>query len=56
MTPVGGIAVAAMREFGQDGYVRRREAGINDVPAGESRRRIFGRPPQAERDESVPLC
>jgi Protein of unknown function (DUF1348) len=38
MTPVTGIAVAAMWEFDQDGYMRRREASINDVPIGESRR------------------
>jgi uncharacterized protein len=56
MTRVSGIAVAARWEFDQDGYMRRREASINDVPAGESKRRIFGPLPQAERDERFPLC
>jgi hypothetical protein len=41
-----------MRELDQDGYMRRHEASINDVPIGESKQRIFGPPPPAERDES----
>jgi uncharacterized protein len=41
-------------EFDGDGYMRRREASINDVAIGESERRIFG--PRLERDDAdVPL-
>jgi nuclear transport factor 2 (NTF2) superfamily protein len=35
--------------------MRRREAGINDVPIDESERRILGPRPEAERGESIPL-
>ncbi|GAA3244408.1 nuclear transport factor 2 family protein [Pseudonocardia petroleophila] len=36
-------------EFDEQGYMRRREASINDVPIEESERRIHGRRPDAER-------
>ncbi|MGW5374089.1 nuclear transport factor 2 family protein [Nocardia sp. NPDC003999] len=38
-------------EFAPDGLISRREASINDVPIGESERRIFG--PREPGDESV---
>ncbi|MGW4716878.1 nuclear transport factor 2 family protein [Nocardia sp. NPDC004260] len=38
-------------EFAPDGLMSRREASINDVPIGESERRIFG--PREPGDESV---
>ena len=41
-------------EFDADGYMRRREASINDVAIAESDRRLFG--PRAEDDDSgIPL-
>lgn len=41
-------------EFDEDGYMRRREASINDVPITPDERRIFG--PRAEGDASgIPL-
>jgi uncharacterized protein len=41
-------------EFDDLGYMRRREASINDVPIRESERRIFG--PRAEADgDGIPL-
>jgi nuclear transport factor 2 (NTF2) superfamily protein len=42
-------------EFDAEGYMRRREASINDVPIDESERRIFGPRPEAERGQSIPL-
>jgi nuclear transport factor 2 (NTF2) superfamily protein len=42
-------------EFDDEGYMRRREASINDVPIDESERRIFGPRPEAERGASFPL-
>ena len=36
-------------EFDEDGYMRRREASINDVAIDESQRRIHGRRPDSER-------
>jgi nuclear transport factor 2 (NTF2) superfamily protein len=36
-------------EFDADGYMRRREASINDLRIDASARRIFGRRPDAER-------
>ena len=42
-------------EFDDDGYMRRREASINDVRIDESERRIFGARPQAEQGHSFPL-
>jgi uncharacterized protein len=40
-------------EFDADGYMRRREASINDVPIREEDRRIFG--PRAESERGAPL-
>ncbi len=37
-----------------EGYMRRREASINDVRIGEADRRIFGPRGAAERDEGIP--
>ena len=42
-------------EFDAEGYMRRREASINDVPIEESERRIFGPRPESERGQSIPL-
>ena len=42
-------------EFDAEGYMRRREASINDVPIEESERRIFGPRPEEERGASIPL-
>ena len=42
-------------EFDDEGYMRRREASINDVPIAESDRRIFGPRPDSERGQSIPL-
>jgi hypothetical protein len=42
-------------EFDADGYMKRREASINDVPIAEADRRIFGPRPESERGESFPL-
>ena len=42
-------------EFDDDGYMRRREASINDMPIDESERRIFGARPQAEHGQGFPL-
>ena len=42
-------------EFDDEGYMRRREASINDVRIDESERRIFGPRPQDERGASPPL-
>jgi nuclear transport factor 2 (NTF2) superfamily protein len=42
-------------EFDDQGYMRRREASINDVRIGESERRILGPRPDAERGASLPL-
>ena len=43
-------------EFSPDGYMRRREASINDVTIAESDRRIFGPRPEAERGADLPLA
>ena len=40
-------------EFDDAGYMRRREASINDVAIAESDRRIFG--PRAESERGAPL-
>ena len=40
-------------EFDDEGYVRRRDASINDVPIDAADRRIFGARPESER--GVPL-
>jgi hypothetical protein len=42
-------------EFDDEGYMRRREASINDVPIEESQRRIFGPRPEEERGQAPPL-
>ena len=42
-------------EFDDEGYMRRREASINDVAIDESERRIFGPRPESERGTSIPL-
>jgi hypothetical protein len=42
-------------EFDADGYMRRREASINDVPIAEGERRILGPRPESERGASIPL-
>src|ERR1700755_763030 len=42
-------------EFDDDGYMRRREASINDVPIDESERRIFGPRPESEHGQEIPL-
>jgi nuclear transport factor 2 (NTF2) superfamily protein len=43
-------------EFDAEGYMRRREASINDVAIDESDRRIFGPRPESERGVSPPLA
>ncbi len=42
-------------EFDDEGYMRRREASINDVKIDESERRIFGPRPEDERGQPPPL-
>ena len=42
-------------EFDAEGYMRRREASINDLAIDASERRIFGPRPEAERGASFPL-
>ena len=42
-------------EFDADGYMRRREASINDVPIDEADRRIHGPRPPAEHGQPLPL-
>ena len=42
-------------EFDAEGYMRRREASINDVPIDETDRRIFGPRPESERGQTFPL-
>ena len=43
-------------EFDDEGYMRRREASINDVPLDENDRRIFGSRPESERGAALPLA
>jgi nuclear transport factor 2 (NTF2) superfamily protein len=43
-------------EFDAEGYMRRREASINDVAIEESDRRIFGPRPEEERGAPLPLA
>jgi uncharacterized protein len=43
-------------EFDDQGYMRRREASINDVPIEEGERRIFGPRPDDERGAPLPLA
>ncbi|HEX5510437.1 MAG TPA: nuclear transport factor 2 family protein [Actinomycetales bacterium] len=42
-------------EFDDEGYMRRREASINDVPIEESERRIHGPRPESQRGQTFPL-
>jgi nuclear transport factor 2 (NTF2) superfamily protein len=42
-------------EFDAEGYMRRREASINDVAIAESDRRIFGSRGDDERGREIPL-
>ena len=42
-------------EFDAEGYMRRREASINDVAIAEADRRIFGARPESERGQDLPL-
>ena len=42
-------------EFDDLGYMRRREASINDVPIEEGERRISGPRPEGERGRDIPL-
>jgi nuclear transport factor 2 (NTF2) superfamily protein len=42
-------------EFDDEGYMRRREASINDVAIDERDRRIFGSRPASERGQDIPL-
>jgi uncharacterized protein len=43
-------------EFDDEGYMRRREASINDVAIDETERRIFGPRPGSEHGASLPLA
>jgi nuclear transport factor 2 (NTF2) superfamily protein len=43
-------------EFDEQGYMRRREASINDVAIDESERRIFGPRPESEHGAPLPLA
>jgi nuclear transport factor 2 (NTF2) superfamily protein len=43
-------------EFDAEGYMRRREASINDVAIEEGERRIFGPRPESERGAPLPLA
>jgi nuclear transport factor 2 (NTF2) superfamily protein len=43
-------------EFDAEGYMRRREASINDVPIDSADRRIFGPRPESERGAPLPLA
>ena len=42
-------------EFDDEGYMRRREASINDVGIDEADRRIHGPRSDAERDRGIPV-
>ena len=42
-------------EFDDEGYMRRREASINDVPIDAGDRRIFGARPESEHGAALPL-
>jgi nuclear transport factor 2 (NTF2) superfamily protein len=43
-------------EFDAEGYMRRREASINDVPIDETDRRILGPRSESERGAPLPLA
>ncbi len=42
-------------EFDAEGYMRRREASINDLAIAADERRLFGPRPESERAEPLPL-
>jgi nuclear transport factor 2 (NTF2) superfamily protein len=42
-------------EFDAEGYMRRREASINDLAITANERRLFGPRPESERAEPLPL-
>ncbi|MDX6538006.1 MAG: uncharacterized protein QOD37_2347 [Gaiellales bacterium] len=42
-------------EFDAEGYMRRREASINDLAITADERRLFGPRPESERAEPLPL-
>ena len=42
-------------EFDEHGFMRRREASINDMPIDESERRIFGPRPEEQRGQEIPV-
>ena len=42
-------------EFDEHGYMRRREASINDVKIDQSERRVLGPRPDSDRGASIPL-
>ena len=42
-------------EFDDEGYMRRREASINDRPIDESERRIFGPRPESEHGQTFDI-
>ena len=42
-------------QFDEQGYMRRREASINDVAIDEGDRRIYGSRPESERGQDIPL-
>ncbi|GAA4963925.1 DUF1348 family protein [Pseudonocardia tropica] len=44
-----------LREFDERGLMRRREAGIDEVPTTEAERRIHGPRPGSERGVDIPL-
>jgi nuclear transport factor 2 (NTF2) superfamily protein len=46
---------ARQKVLDEDGYMRRREASINDVPVAEADRRIFGPRPEGEQGQSFPV-
>ena len=43
-------------EFDEQGYMRRREASINDVPIRETDRRVFGPRTESEHGAALPLA
>ena len=42
-------------DFDDEGYMRRRESSINDVPIEEPDRHILGSRPESERGAPLPL-
>jgi hypothetical protein len=51
-----GIGRDEQWEFDGEGYMRRREASINDLPIEGTHRRIFGPRPDSERGAPLPLA